>query len=216
MKSKILKDIDCTFDKNILISDANFSVSVKSEKNDFLQSVLTSKEYLQNKKIVLFRFPLELPLSSISTLSFNSKEIKEIKIENSNGIYCSYNDTMLNSDSFGLLFPIAGSNKYEICQNFHFAGQCTIVLVEEISKTSFITPQIPFVKQIPEDLQMRFKPYGFEDSYKHISISDLNTKCKNNSSQDEDVYFGSIVPEKHKYECEGNDKRKKKAKYKKR
>ncbi|KAG5513597.1 hypothetical protein PMAC_001029 [Pneumocystis sp. 'macacae'] len=152
---------------------------MKFEKIDSLDSVLISKEYLQNKKIILFRFPRDLSLSLIDTLSFDSREVKEIKIKNSNKTHCIYNDTIMDNSAFGLLVPINGYNTYEIYQNFYFFGQCTISIMENVSESSFINSNVSFIKHVSESLQMKFNSYGFEDTLKYTGMSDSNKQGKN-------------------------------------
>ncbi|KTW27950.1 uncharacterized protein T551_02917 [Pneumocystis jirovecii RU7] len=178
-----------------------------------LDLVLVLKEYLKNKKIILFRFPRELSLSLIDTLSFDSNEIKEIKIKDSNTIHCVYNDTILDSNVFGLLIPVNGYNTYEIYQNFYFAGQCTIIITENVSETSFMSSDVSIAKQVPESLQMRSNS-GFENSFEYTGMSNLNKQCKNNSVLYKETYLQNVVSKKHVYDCESDNKMKK-IKYKK-
>ncbi|KAG5439952.1 hypothetical protein PCANB_000234 [Pneumocystis canis] len=220
MKSKIKLEPNFLLDdKNALVSNVNFSTSLGSKQHNFLQSVSISKEYLQNKKIILLRFPRELSISSVDTLLFDSKEIKGIRIRGSDEIYCTYNNTELHTNTFGLLLPLNGSDLYEIYnQKNYFAGQCTITVAEKPSEVLFINPKVPFVKNIPEGLRMRFKPYGFKDNHEYIEIFDSDIESKSNLFQHvENVHLKSTAPKKHTYnDCQDDNKRKKiKVKYKK-
>ncbi|CCJ31203.1 unnamed protein product [Pneumocystis jirovecii] len=161
-----------------LIPELFLFVSMEFEKTN-LDLVLVLKEYLKNKKIILFRFPRELSLSLIDTLSFDSNEIKEIKIKDSNTIHCVYNDTILDN------------------QNFYFAGQCTIIITENVSETSFMSSDVSIAKQVPESLQMRSNS-GFENSFEYTGMSNLNKQCKNNSVLYKETYLQNVVSKKHK------------------
>ncbi|KAG4303601.1 hypothetical protein PCK1_000119 [Pneumocystis canis] len=206
MKSKIKLEPNFLLDdKNALVSNVNFSTSLGSKQHNFLQSVSISKEYLQNKKIILLRFPRELSISSVDTLLFDSKEIKGIRIRGSDEIYCTYNNTELHTNTFGLLLPLNGNQKN------YFAGQCTITVAEKPSEVLFINPKVPFVKNIPEGLRMRFKPYGFKDNHEYIEIFDSDIESKSNLFQHvENVHLKSTAPKKHTYnDCQDDNKRKK-------
>ncbi|QSL64788.1 hypothetical protein MERGE_002090 [Pneumocystis wakefieldiae] len=139
-------DSDSSFENTFPVSKTNFFAPIDFEQTDLLQRKLVSKEYFHKKKIILLRFPQELTLSSIDALIFDSNKIKEIRIGGSDYIYSSYNETIMDN-SFGLIFSSNGSNIYEIYQNFHFADQTTVTVMERIPEISHIASNTPSLKR---------------------------------------------------------------------
>ncbi|EMR11817.1 hypothetical protein PNEG_00243 [Pneumocystis murina B123] len=205
-------DSDSTFENTFPVSKTNFSVLNDFQQTDFLQRKLVSKEYFYNKKIVLLRFPRELTLSSIDALIFDSNKIKEIRIKGSDNIYSSYNETIMDN-SYGLIFSSNGSNIYEIYQNFHFADQTTVTVMERIPEISHIAFDTPSLKRNFRSLKTKFKSNEFDDNFGDIKISELKMHSKNMTFPHvDDVNLKSIVAKKHMYGDYKNNRKKMKVK----
>ncbi|KTW29187.1 hypothetical protein T552_01144 [Pneumocystis carinii B80] len=203
---------DPSFENTFAVSKTKFSLPIDFEQTDFLQPILVSKEYFYNKKIVLLRFPQELSLSSIDALIFDSNKIKEIKIKGSDNIYSSYNETIMDN-SFGLIFSSNGSNIYEIHQNFHFADQTTVTVMERIPKIPLIASNTPSLKRNFRSLKTQFKSKEFDGNFGDIGISELKMHSKNTEfSHADDIHLRSVVVEKHMYGDYKNNRKKMKVK----